>query len=88
MTGDFDPGRHARPSALHERTRRHFFADCGVGLGAMALASLLGGERPARAMPDGDAGPPSRAPAAASGRARARIRWRPGRAIFPRGPRA
>jgi hypothetical protein len=26
------------------RTRRHFFRDCGVGLGAMALGSLLGGE--------------------------------------------
>src|SRR5579884_481078 len=24
------------------RTRRHFFHDCGIGLGAMALASLLG----------------------------------------------
>ena len=24
-----------------ERTRRHFFADCGVGLGKMALAGLL-----------------------------------------------
>ena len=25
-----------------DRTRRHFFRDCGVGLGSMALASLLG----------------------------------------------
>ena len=25
------------------RTRRHFFRDCGVGLGAMALDSLLSG---------------------------------------------
>ena len=40
--------------AARERTRRHFFADCGVGLGSMALASLLasGGLRqPARAQP-------------------------------------
>jgi Protein of unknown function (DUF1501) len=28
-----------RPSLLH--TRRHFFQDCGIGLGAMALGSLL-----------------------------------------------
>ncbi len=27
--------------ALRERTRRHFFHDCGVGLGAIALAGLL-----------------------------------------------
>jgi hypothetical protein len=33
--------------ALRARTRRHFFADCGVGLGAVALASLLRGEQPA-----------------------------------------
>tara|TARA_R110000850_G_scaffold125759_3_gene244368 strand:+ start:459 stop:1913 length:1455 start_codon:yes stop_codon:yes gene_type:complete len=30
---NFDP--------LHERTRRHFFSDCGVGVGKIALASLL-----------------------------------------------
>jgi hypothetical protein len=29
---------------LHSLTRRHFFADCGVGLGSIALASLLAGE--------------------------------------------
>jgi hypothetical protein len=28
------------------RTRRHFFRDCGIGLGAMALASLLRAEQP------------------------------------------
>ncbi|MCP5550002.1 MAG: DUF1501 domain-containing protein [Akkermansiaceae bacterium] len=28
------------PSPLRERTRRHFFRDCGVGLGKIALASL------------------------------------------------
>ncbi len=27
---------------LHERTRRHFFADCGIGVGSVALAHLLG----------------------------------------------
>ncbi|MBI2424252.1 MAG: DUF1501 domain-containing protein [Candidatus Hydrogenedentes bacterium] len=27
--------------ALHAVTRRHFFRDCGVGLGAMALSSLM-----------------------------------------------
>jgi hypothetical protein len=27
-----------------ERTRRHFFRDCGVGVGAMALGSLLAGD--------------------------------------------
>jgi len=30
---NFDP--------LHERTRRHFFKDCGIGVGKIALASLL-----------------------------------------------
>jgi hypothetical protein len=34
---------------LHQRTRRHFFADCGMGLGAAALSSLLAGDRPASA---------------------------------------
>lgn len=33
-------------------TRRHFFQNCGVGLGAMALGSLLAGERPAAAADD------------------------------------
>ena len=27
--------------ALRYTTRRHFFQNCGIGLGAMALASLL-----------------------------------------------
>ena len=30
---------------LLHRTRRHFFRDCGVGLGTMALASLIDGHR-------------------------------------------
>src|SRR4051794_27641847 len=29
------------------RTRRHFFRDCGVGVGSMALASLLAKDAPA-----------------------------------------
>jgi hypothetical protein len=36
-------------SALLHQTRRHFFARCGVGLGSMALASLLGAGRTAAA---------------------------------------
>ena len=36
--------------SLRDRTRRHFFADCGVGLGSIALASLLVDGQPARAM--------------------------------------
>jgi hypothetical protein len=35
--------------ALLQQTRRHFFRDCGVGLGSMALASLLGRDAPAQA---------------------------------------
>ena len=53
MTDDFD-ARRTLAVAIRERTRRHFFADCGVGLGAMALASLFEGERCAGATPDGD----------------------------------
>lgn len=34
---------------LHDITRRHFFRDCGVGLGAVALGSLLGRSRTASA---------------------------------------
>ena len=42
------PGPDSR--ALLERTRRHFFQECGVGLGAIALGSLLDADRnPARA---------------------------------------
>lgn len=29
---------------LQHQTRRHFFGQCGVGVGSIALASLLGGE--------------------------------------------
>lgn len=34
---------------LHQITRRHFFQQCGVGLGAIALGSLLGGGQAAAA---------------------------------------
>jgi hypothetical protein len=40
------------PNPLRDRTRRHFFADCGLGLGSMALATLLG-EGAARAAESG-----------------------------------
>jgi hypothetical protein len=38
--------------ALRDRTRRHFFVDCGLGMGAMALGSLLAGDKPAAAGSD------------------------------------
>ena len=40
------PCNHYRPksiSELREITRRHFFSECGVGVGKIALASLLAG---------------------------------------------
>ena len=40
--------------ALHERTRRHFFNDCGVGLGAVALSSFLAGDNGAIAAGERD----------------------------------
>jgi Protein of unknown function (DUF1501) len=47
MASDFD-WQHASERAMLGRTRRHFFADCGVGLGTMALGSILAGEAPAQ----------------------------------------
>src|SRR3954471_13955452 len=39
-----DPTSYARtPLELRQITRRHFFAECGVGVGKIALASLLCG---------------------------------------------
>ncbi len=35
---------------LHLRTRRHFFKDCGLGLGKVALASLLAGDLAGKAL--------------------------------------
>ena len=54
---DLFDARRALALACRERTRRHFFADCGVGLGAMALASLFEHDQPARAMADGGPSP-------------------------------
>ncbi len=39
------------PERLHLRTRRHFLEDCRVGLGSMALASMLGEDAGAAAKP-------------------------------------
>jgi hypothetical protein len=64
MNEDFDV-RRSVAFALRARTRRHFFADCGVGLGAMALASLLEGEQPALAVSERDH-PRSALPSSAS----------------------
>src|SRR5579883_161642 len=78
MTGDFD-SRRAYVRALREQTRRHFFADCGVGLGAMALASLLGETRPALGGADRDPSPARpRTPGQASPRGSDPLAARPG----------
>jgi uncharacterized protein (DUF1501 family) len=47
MSCNHDPSHACRTiDDLHRLTRRHFFAECGVGLGKIALASLLvGGSR-------------------------------------------
>jgi hypothetical protein len=68
MASNIDP-RLDLETALCRQTRRHFFADCGVGLGAMALASLLTDDRAAAARALGAAIPPdSRRDHAAPGR--------------------
>jgi hypothetical protein len=78
MTGDHD-ARRAVERALRDRTRRHFFADCGVGLGTMALASLLGEGLPARAGTEPAAGPSRpRTPAQAAPRGTDPLAARPG----------
>jgi hypothetical protein len=41
MPGPNDPN-DLSSTLLKNQTRRHFFADCGVGVGGMALGSLLG----------------------------------------------
>jgi hypothetical protein len=44
MSCAFDPSRYSKSLAdLRRITRRQFFSDCGVGIGKMALASLLCG---------------------------------------------
>jgi hypothetical protein len=60
MSDDFDARRMAA-LALRASTRRQFFADCGVGLGAVALASLLEGEQSVRGMSERDREPPASA---------------------------
>ncbi len=78
MLDTFD-ARRAFALAVRERTRRHFFRDCGVGLGAMALASLEGGERPARAMAEEDRGPSrSQAPSQPSTKSASPLAAHPG----------
>jgi hypothetical protein len=65
--------------ALYQRTRRHFFVDCGLGLGAAALSSLLAGDRNVFAgegAGKGGGGSPGRGSAAA--RARDPLAPRPG----------
>src|SRR5580704_9224507 len=57
MAGRFDP-RQTLDQTLRDGTRRQFFSDCGVGLGSMALWSLLGGECRASEAADGDAAAP------------------------------
>jgi Protein of unknown function (DUF1501) len=59
MSGDSD-SRRLIDQVLCRRTRRHFFADCGVGLGAMALASLSQGQAASGAMAEPDGNPPRR----------------------------
>ena len=58
---------------LLDVTRRHFFHDCGIGVGKIALAGLLAEScgRPAAAA--GATGPLAPKPAHFSGRARAVI---------------
>ena len=41
-------------SPSHESTRRHFFRECGVGVGKIALGSLLAGSLPSSAFAEGD----------------------------------
>ena len=48
-------------------TRRHFFGRCGVGLGSMALASLLDAAGPAPTRPTGESRPAGPAPGHHSG---------------------
>src|SRR5918997_3128566 len=45
------------PRALLQQTRRHFFGQCGIGLGSMALGSLLGEGRASAGGPTSAAEP-------------------------------
>ena len=58
--------RHSQQQdALHAMTRRHFFRDCGVGLGKVALASLLCGRASAETLDNPLAPRPAHFPAKA-----------------------
>ncbi|MFT4551166.1 MAG: hypothetical protein ACI9MB_005147, partial [Verrucomicrobiales bacterium] len=46
------------PFQLHDQTRRHFFGQCGVGLGTIALQQLLSGSASAKHVPEIDPGNP------------------------------
>ena len=46
---------HPNLESLQLQTRRHFFRNCQVGLGSMALASLL--DQPSTAAPQSPANP-------------------------------
>ena len=74
--------------ALHQSTRRHFFADCGVGLGAVALWSLLAGDRPAVAMAETDRAGNDLTKGSKGRRCAVAIRSRRGPAIIRPGPGA
>jgi hypothetical protein len=52
MTADGDL-RRAFETRLCDQTRRHFFSRCGVGLGGMALGSMLAGQTGRAAEPRG-----------------------------------
>ena len=47
--GSNERGRDLREAALQAHTRRHFFRECRLGLGSIALASLLAKEGGVRA---------------------------------------
>jgi hypothetical protein len=51
LPGDPDMSRDPLPTPL-DLTRRHFFHDCGIGVGKIALASLLAGSVGKRAAAD------------------------------------
>ena len=71
MTGDraMTLSDHFRNERRMQVTRRWFFQECGVGLGAIALDSLLGGTWRGRPRPPTH-GRPARAEAAALRRRR------------------
>lgn len=59
--------------ALLQQTRRHFFGQCGLGLGTMALASLMGEGRSVRAADSTSADPTSPRPGHLPARAKSVI---------------